>query len=69
MLIYAGYSNRAGPVHRLLGHRWLATVGRYSYSLYLWHIVPILLLEKAGLPLPSPCSGLMPWPRRRPDRC
>ncbi len=25
------------------------TVGRCSYSLYLWHIVPMLLLEKAGL--------------------
>ena len=50
VLIRAGYGDRAGPVQRLLGHRWMATVGRHSYSLYLWHIVPFLLLEDAAAP-------------------
>ena len=59
VLIYAGYSNTGGPVHRLLSHPWLAKVGRCSYSLYLWHIVPLLLLEKAGLPLSRPVLGLL----------
>ena len=54
-LIVAGYSSNGGPVHRLLGHRWLAMVGRCSYSLYLWHIVPMLLLEDSEV-LRSPCS-------------
>lgn len=43
--------------HRLLGHPWLATVGRHSYSLYLWHVVPFLLLEDA--PGPKPLLGLV----------
>jgi peptidoglycan/LPS O-acetylase OafA/YrhL len=62
VLIHTGYSNAGsdntgGPVHRLLGHPWLAAVGRCSYSLYLWHIVPFLLLEDA--PLPKPVAGLI----------
>lgn len=50
VLIHTGYSDQGGPVHRLLGHRWVATVGRHSYSLYLWHIVPFLLLEDVAAP-------------------
>jgi peptidoglycan/LPS O-acetylase OafA/YrhL len=59
VLICAGYGNVGGPVHRLLGHHWLAAAGRYSYSLYLWHIVPILLLENDWLGLPRPALGLI----------
>jgi peptidoglycan/LPS O-acetylase OafA/YrhL len=59
VLIHTGYSNQDGPVHRLLGHPWLAAIGRYSYSLYLWHIVPFLLLEDAPGPLPKPVLGLI----------
>lgn len=50
VLIRSGYGDPGGPVQRLLGHRWVATVGRHSYSLYLWHIVPFLLLEDAAAP-------------------
>ena len=66
VLIYAGYSNPGGPVHRLLSHRWLAGSGRASYSLYLWHIVPMLLLEKADLGLPQ--AGPRPAGRGRGRR-
>ena len=59
VLIYAGYSNAGSPVHRLLSHRWLATVGRASYSLYLWHVVPMLLLEKADLGLSKPVLAVL----------
>ena len=59
VLIYTGYSAAGGPVHRLLSHPWLAAIGRCSYSLYLWHIVPMLLLEKADLGLPRPVLGLL----------
>jgi peptidoglycan/LPS O-acetylase OafA/YrhL len=58
VLIYAGYSNPDGPVHRLVGHPWLAAVGRVSYSLYLWHVVPMLLLEDT-VDLPKPVLGLL----------
>lgn len=47
VLIHGGYGVAAGPVHQLLGHPWLAAVGRASYSLYLWHVVPFLLLQDA----------------------
>jgi peptidoglycan/LPS O-acetylase OafA/YrhL len=57
VLIHTGYASADGPVHRLLGHPWLAAVGRHSYSLYLWHIVPFLLLHDA--PLPKPVLGLL----------
>lgn len=57
VLIHTGYGGQHGPVHRLLGHPWLATVGRHSYSLYLWHIVPFLLLAEA--PAPKPLLGLV----------
>lgn len=50
VLVMAGYTDRGGAVQRLLGHPWLATVGRHSYSLYLWHVVPFLLLEDAAAP-------------------
>ena len=57
VLIHTGYGAQAGPVHRLLGHPWLAAVGRSSYSLYLWHVVPFLLLADA--PAPKPVLGLV----------
>jgi peptidoglycan/LPS O-acetylase OafA/YrhL len=59
VLVYTGYSNPGGPVHRLLSHRWLATIGRYSYSLYLWHVVPMLVLAGNWLELPIPVLGLI----------
>jgi peptidoglycan/LPS O-acetylase OafA/YrhL len=59
VLIFTGYSSAQGPVHRLLSHPWLAAVGRCSYSLYLWHIVPMLLLEKTDLGLSRPVLGLL----------
>jgi peptidoglycan/LPS O-acetylase OafA/YrhL len=61
VLIHTGYASQDGPVHRLLGHPWMATIGRHSYSLYLWHIVPFLLLEDAQehTALPKPVLGLL----------
>ncbi|WP_027861324.1 acyltransferase [Marmoricola sp. URHB0036] len=59
VLIFTGYGNVGGPVHRLLSHPWLAAIGRCSYSLYLWHIVPMLLLERADLGLSRPVLGLL----------
>jgi peptidoglycan/LPS O-acetylase OafA/YrhL len=57
VLIHTGYGERPGPVHRLLAHPWVAGVGRASYSLYLWHVVPFLLLADA--PAPKPVLGLV----------
>ncbi len=57
VLIHAGYASADGPVGRLLAHPWPAAVGRHSYSLYLWHIVPFLLLHDVALP--KPVLGLL----------
>jgi peptidoglycan/LPS O-acetylase OafA/YrhL len=59
ILIYVGYRSPGGPAHRLLSHPWLAALGRYSYSLYLWHVVPMLLLQDAWPALPKPVVGLV----------
>jgi peptidoglycan/LPS O-acetylase OafA/YrhL len=51
VLIRSGYAGARGPVHRLLGLRWMTLVGRHSYSLYLWHLPPLLVLENvSGVP-------------------
>ncbi len=34
---------------RVLGHRWLAGVGRISYGMYLWHVPLLLVLRANGL--------------------
>ena len=57
VLINAGYATTSGVAHRLLTLPWLAGVGRASYSLYLWHVVPFLLL--ADVPLPKPVLGVL----------
>lgn len=49
LLILAGRSEQARS-RRLLAHPWLAAVGRGSYSLYLWHVVPFMVLADAPLP-------------------
>ena len=59
VLIVAGYAAPTGPVQRLLGHRWLAGIGRASYSLYLWHLVPLLLLQDALPRVPMAVTGLI----------
>lgn len=58
VLIRHGYAGSDGVVRRLLGRPWLTTVGRHSYSLYLWHILPMLLLEKWAGDVPRPVLGL-----------
>jgi peptidoglycan/LPS O-acetylase OafA/YrhL len=59
ILIQHGYANAGGVVRRLLSRPWLTTVGRHSYSLYLWHVVPLLLLERWVLDVPRPVLGLV----------
>ena len=54
-----GVRRPAGWVVRLLSHPWAAGLGRCSYSLYLWHLVPLLLLQTSGLALPTPVLGLL----------
>lgn len=51
-LIYAGYVHAKGPIFRLLSSRPCAALGRSSYSLYLWHAVPLVLLDKDVSTLP-----------------
>jgi peptidoglycan/LPS O-acetylase OafA/YrhL len=58
VLILHGYAGTDGVVRRLLSRRWLTTVGRHSYSLYLWHIVPMLLLQHWADDISRPLLGV-----------
>ena len=59
VLIHAGYGHPQSPVARLLSLGPLAAIGRYSYSLYLWHAVPLVLLDKDVMALPTWALGLI----------
>ena len=69
VLITVGYAGTDGPFLRLL--RWgpITGLGRVSYSLYLWHVLPLYLLDKDQLSLPTPvlavlgigCACLLTW--------
>ena len=59
VLIRNGYAGGAGLASRLLTHRWLSGLGRVSYSLYRWHIVPFLLLADAPDRLPKVVLGII----------
>ena len=59
VLIHTGYGNPEGVVTRVVSRPWLTGIGRASYSLYLWHLVPVLLLEHVDLGLPKPVLGLI----------
>ena len=58
VLIASGYAGTPGRVHALLSHAWMAWLGRISYSLYLWHMLPFLLLADVDA-LPKPVMGLI----------
>lgn len=51
-LLRHGLSEGESPLKRLFSAAPLTLVGRTSYSLYLWHWLPIFLLDKDALPLP-----------------
>jgi peptidoglycan/LPS O-acetylase OafA/YrhL len=59
LLVHHAYAATGGPLHALLGHRLLAGLGRASYSLYLWHWLPVYLLDKDHVDLPTPVLGLI----------
>lgn len=46
------------PLNRLLGTRWFAAVGRWSYGIYLWHIPVIVILER-DISFPDGPVGLL----------
>lgn len=58
LLIHHGYAADRGRVHRLLESRPMTLLGLVSYSLYLWHWLPLYLLDKDALRLPMPVLAL-----------
>lgn len=59
LLIHHGYAVSGGPVHALVASRPVTLLGRVSYSLYLWHWIPVYLLDKDKIPLPQPVLALL----------
>ena len=59
MLVVLGYGGGDGPTLRLLRWRPVALLGQVSYSLYLWHWLPVYLLDKDLIRLPGPVLGLL----------
>lgn len=59
LLIHHAYAATGGPLHDLLGHRLVAGLGRASYSLYLWHWLPLYLLDKDEIDLPAPVLAVV----------
>ena len=59
LLIHHGYAVSSGPVHLVMSSRPVALLGRVSYSLYLWHWIPIYLLDKDKIPLPEPVLAVL----------
>ena len=57
VLIHAGYSNPPARCTGCSATRGSRPSAGYSYSLYLWHIVPMLLLEDAAPAAQAACSG------------
>ncbi|WP_370247921.1 acyltransferase family protein [Nocardioides sp.] len=51
-------AQHAGVVRSVLSLAPLALIGRVSYSLYLWHFLPIYLIDKDQIDLPAPVLGL-----------
>ena len=59
LLIHHGYAAQGGPVHALVASRPVTLLGRVSYSLYLWHWIPVYLLDKDKIALPLPILALL----------
>ncbi|WFE49292.1 acyltransferase [Micromonospora sp. WMMD1155] len=59
LFILSGYEARPPGPARLLSWRPLVAAGRISYSLYLWHTLPIVLLSRNWLGLPSITVGVI----------
>lgn len=59
VLVVHGYRAGDGPVLRLLRWRPVALLGQVSYSLYLWHFLPVYLIDKDVIALPKPALGLL----------
>ena len=57
-LIWYGRVRDSGPVTGLLTLPSITLLGRVSYSLYLWHIAPLAILDKDLIDLPLPLLGL-----------
>ncbi|CAB4690459.1 unannotated protein [freshwater metagenome] len=52
VLVLHGLTSGTSPVKRLLTWAPVTLLGRVSYSLYLWHWLPLYLLDKDSIDLP-----------------
>jgi|GEM_PF-967710 len=58
-LLFLGPAVRSDPGYRLLTRPSMTQIGRVSYSVYLWHYVPVFLLPKHGALGGPPVQALL----------
>lgn len=59
VLVLVGVAHANGLVTQGLALPWMAAIGRASYSLYLWHVIPVMVLDKDIIPLPNVVLGMI----------
>lgn len=59
LLVRHAYVASRGPLHAVLGGRLVSGLGRVSYSLYLWHWLPLYVMDRDEMGLPAPVLGLL----------
>ncbi len=59
VLVISGLIAPTAFTVRILSMRWLAAIGRVSYSLYLWHTIPLILTRnwESEMPIPLLIAG------------
>jgi peptidoglycan/LPS O-acetylase OafA/YrhL len=60
LLAAAAMSGPGGVVGRVLSMRWLVATGRWSYSIYLWHL-PVIVLLVDDFTFRSGPAGVVVW--------
>ncbi|SDM74546.1 Peptidoglycan/LPS O-acetylase OafA/YrhL, contains acyltransferase and SGNH-hydrolase domains [Nocardioides szechwanensis] len=57
LLVGIVFGEPSSPLSRFMGATWLVATGRWSYSIYLWHL-PLIVILEADVAYPTGLHGL-----------